>query len=191
MQIKNIVLGIAITFLSFLVIFTGIQTFYSSPDWEDFCGSIYSKTIPKLVDENTVCTQEAKQCPDGTYVSRDPKNNCEFLSCDFQIIQQREYDKCQKDYETSNEKYSKNLFIITLILGIFLLLLGGKLFNLEAVGAGIMGGGVITLIYGAGSYWQYAGDWFRFAVSIVGLILVIYLAYWLNSHRKKLTKKRR
>ena len=155
MQIKNIVLGIAITFLAFLVIFTGIQTFYPSPNWEDFCGNVNSIT-PKLVDENTVCTQDAKQCPDGSYVGRDPKNNCEFLSCDYQIIQQREYEKCQNDYDTSNEKYSKNLFIVTLVLGIFLLLL----------------------------------DWFRFAISIVGLILVIYLAYWLNSHRGKLKKKR-
>ena len=27
------------------------------------------------------CTKEAKQCPDGSVVGRNPKNNCEFNSC--------------------------------------------------------------------------------------------------------------
>ena len=28
------------------------------------------------------CTKDAKQCPNGRTVSRNPKNNCEFDSCD-------------------------------------------------------------------------------------------------------------
>jgi hypothetical protein len=28
-----------------------------------------------------VCTMEAKACPDGSYVGRDPEKNCEFRSC--------------------------------------------------------------------------------------------------------------
>jgi hypothetical protein len=32
--------------------------------------------------ENTVvCTMEAKACPDGSYVGRDPAKNCEFKRC--------------------------------------------------------------------------------------------------------------
>ena len=27
------------------------------------------------------CTKEAKVCPDGNSVGRDPKNNCEFYAC--------------------------------------------------------------------------------------------------------------
>ena len=27
------------------------------------------------------CTMEAKACPDGSYVGRDPAKNCEFRSC--------------------------------------------------------------------------------------------------------------
>ncbi|MEX1052666.1 MAG: hypothetical protein WEC80_02355 [Patescibacteria group bacterium] len=35
----------------------------------------------KVVDENTVfCTQEAKLCPDGSYVGREGPN-CEFTQC--------------------------------------------------------------------------------------------------------------
>lgn len=28
-----------------------------------------------------VCTQDVKQCPDGSYVGRNPNNNCEFYAC--------------------------------------------------------------------------------------------------------------
>ncbi len=27
------------------------------------------------------CTMEAKQCPDGSYVGRDPAMNCQFRPC--------------------------------------------------------------------------------------------------------------
>eukprot|EP01104_Vermistella_antarctica_P009007 TRINITY_DN22_c0_g1_i3.p1 TRINITY_DN22_c0_g1~~TRINITY_DN22_c0_g1_i3.p1 ORF type:complete len:383 (-),score=54.50 TRINITY_DN22_c0_g1_i3:45-1193(-) len=30
---------------------------------------------------NDVCTEEAKECPDGTFVARNPKNNCKFDEC--------------------------------------------------------------------------------------------------------------
>lgn len=36
--------------------------------------------IGRAVD-NIYCTQDVKQCSDGSYVSRDPKNNCEFREC--------------------------------------------------------------------------------------------------------------
>ncbi len=31
--------------------------------------------------QETVCTEDAKVCPDGTSVGRDPENNCEFFAC--------------------------------------------------------------------------------------------------------------
>lgn len=31
--------------------------------------------------DSKMCTMEAKQCPDGSYVGRDAANNCEFAPC--------------------------------------------------------------------------------------------------------------
>jgi len=185
MHIKNLVIGAAITFLTFLVILTGLQTFYPSPEWSDFCDESEIRA-PRIAEGTTACTQDAQQCPDGTFVGRDPSNNCEFFPCE----EKDKFKECQDSYNARDEIYSKNLFIITLIIGIGLLLLGGRLFDLEAVGAGIMGGGIFTLIYGSGRYWQFSGDIFRFAMSIIGLIAVIYLAYWLNNRVNKKPKKK-
>ncbi|MBS3109792.1 hypothetical protein J4227_04660 [Candidatus Woesearchaeota archaeon] len=31
--------------------------------------------------EQVVCTEDARECPDGSFVIRDPNNNCEFYPC--------------------------------------------------------------------------------------------------------------
>ncbi len=180
MRIKDILIGIAITILATLVIGFGIQTFYPSPEYNDFCGDFRAE--PKLLTENNskvVCTQDVKECPDGSFVSRDPNNNCQFEPCNDK------YQDCWEEYDAAQEKYSKNIFIITTVLGILLITLGGIAFQLDAVSAGLMGGGVLTIIYGSARYFPYAGDLFRFSISLTGLILVIGLAYWLNKKSKR------
>ncbi|MBI2108547.1 hypothetical protein HYT54_05465 [Candidatus Woesearchaeota archaeon] len=34
----------------------------------------------------SVCAADVQQCNDGTYVSRDPANNCNFRACPVQIL---------------------------------------------------------------------------------------------------------
>ena len=176
MHLKNIVIGLAIVILTTFVVVYGIQTFYERPEYSDFCEEF--KT-PKLLDTQEACEAEGGQWNDyGARPIRAVEENEATGYCDRDFT-------CRALYDDARESYSKTLFIITIIVGIILIALGGALFELEAVGAGIMGGGIITLIYGAGSYWQYAGDAFRFILSIIGLILVIFLAYWLNNRQKK------
>lgn len=46
---------------------------------------IFAPPLPAPAPEEAVaCTQDAKQCPDGSFVGRDPKNNCEFTTCPTQ-----------------------------------------------------------------------------------------------------------
>jgi hypothetical protein len=45
------------------------------------CGCV-DNTVTNNTTNNTIaCTEEAKLCPDGSYVSRDSNNNCEFSAC--------------------------------------------------------------------------------------------------------------
>jgi len=176
MQIKNIVIGLAIVILTTFVVVYGIQTFYERPVYSDFCGEF--KTA-KITDTQESCEEIGGQWNGyGAEPIRVVGQTEATGYCDRDFT-------CRTQYDDARESYSKTLFIITIIIGIILIAIGGALFELEAVGAGIMGGGIITLIYGAGSYWQYAGDAFRFILSIIGLILVIFLAYWLNNRQKK------
>lgn len=33
-------------------------------------------------EEMKICTMDVKECPDGSFVSRDPENNCKFKECE-------------------------------------------------------------------------------------------------------------
>jgi len=33
------------------------------------------------LEDGVACSQDVKQCPDGSFVSRDSNNNCEFFPC--------------------------------------------------------------------------------------------------------------
>ena len=80
------------------------------------------------------------------------------------------------------------LVIITVPVGVILIVVGAALFALEAVGAGIMLAGIVTLIYGAANYWPNANNMIRFIISLAGLVLVIILAYWINKKYKEKNK---
>ncbi|MDD9966114.1 MAG: BPTI/Kunitz domain-containing protein [Myxococcales bacterium] len=50
----------------------------------DYCGGCHALFFDERgerVECNIFCTQDAKVCPDGTAVGRDPQNNCEFFPC--------------------------------------------------------------------------------------------------------------
>ena len=89
------------------------------------------------------------------------------------------------DYDVANEKYSRNLFLIALPLGILIIVLGAMIFGLESVGAGLMGGGVGVILYGVGNYWRYSEDLLKFLLSLTGLVIVIYFSYWFNKKSQK------
>ena len=180
LNIKNILIGIAITILTVFVVIYGIQTFYPSPQYEDYCDA-QRKPIP-----------ENPELLGGTCatVSPDSRNEC-CINKGYEYYDEETGrcmgidNSCYEQYDEVNETYSKNLFIITLIIGIILIAIGALVFKLESIGAGIMGGGIITLIWGSGQYWRYADDIFRFIISIIGLVLVIGLGYWINSRERK------
>jgi len=181
MNIKNIIFGLAIIILTSFVVIYGMQSFYPRPVYEDFCSQKRSLELA-----NTQPTCEAKEGKWINYnyeiprsVVAEEKNPTGYCDLDYY---------CRQDYEAESKKYSKNLFVMTVPIGIILLVIGAALFNLEAVGAGIMGGGIVTLIYGAGNYWPEATDVFRFIISLVGLIVVIFLTYWLNN---RITEKKK
>ena len=188
MGIKNVVMGIGIVILTIFVTMYGINTIYPAPEYGDFCETLNKQLIPPEREVTTeYCTEEAMLCPDGSYVGRDPKNNCEFSQC----IDNSEQIRCREEYETAQEKHSKYVFLISLPLGILIIIIGASLFTLEAVGAGLMGGGVGTLIFGVGGYWRYSDDVLKFILSLIGLIVLIWFSYWINkqTHKKSWKKK--
>lgn len=177
MKIKEIVLGIAIIVLTIFVTYYGINTIFPSPDYNSYCtpemgGATY--TSQSLCETNSgrwnpVVGPKATGQVDGY--------------CDL-------YYQCNQDFNDANKMRSRKVFFIALPLGVAIIALGAFVFGLEAVGAGLMGGGIGTLIYGSGAYWPYTENWIRFGISLLGLILIIWLAYFFNKRFGKKRKRR-
>lgn len=170
MNIKNFVLGIAIAVLTIAVSIYGIHTFYSSPEFSDFCNDSSWEPVPR----------SAQDCLDkqGKWIDYSKyEGNEESGYCDLNY-------SCSQEYSSSQKIWSKNLFYIGLPLGILIILLGAFLFKLEFVGAGLMWGGVITIIYSTWGFFMQSAQAMKFILSLVGLVIVIYFAYRFNRKKK-------
>ncbi|MFH1608158.1 MAG: hypothetical protein ABIA78_03415 [archaeon] len=173
MDIKSILFGIAILILTIFVVVYGVGTFYSAPEYEDFCGEF--KTVQVIEDEAQCLDAGGKWNPQDIRCVTTP---CPQGFCDKDF-------SCREDYDFARESYYKTLFLITLPLGIALIVVGALVFGLEAVGAGLMGGGVATIIWGVGGYWQYSENLLKFILSLLGLIIIIGVSYWFSRREGK------
>ncbi|MFH1889322.1 MAG: hypothetical protein ABIJ58_00380 [Nanoarchaeota archaeon] len=177
MALKNIVIGIAIMILTISVVVQGVALIYERPNYDDYCGEF---KINQIIENQEQCETTGGQwepqdircvtepCPQG-YCNRD------FT--------------CSKDYDVANGVYSRNIFLIALPVGIAVIAVGALIFGLEAVGAGLMAGGVGVILWGVTGFWSFADDWLKFVLSLIGLVIVIWLAFRMNSLTYK--KKRR
>lgn len=177
MSIKNIVIGIAIIVLTILVSFYGINTFYPKPNYDDFCGDINTQEV---IETQERCEELGGKW--SVYEAVEP------IKSDVKGFCDRGY-YCRQELGDATRLRSRNVFFIALPLAILIIIVGAFLFKLEFVGAGLMGGGVGTLIYGAGAYWPYSENWIKFILSLIGLLILIGFSYWFS--KKKFGKKKK
>jgi len=190
MNIKNLVIGIAIIILTALAIGYGIVMFYDAPEYSNFCGKdVVSLERPH---SNVVCPSVCVQ------MYEIDEHECNFEECGsgcgadgvytFDTLEQCNLALsergCYDEYELAREIYQRNIFLIALPIGIILIIVGIAVFGLEVVGAGLAGGGVAIVLWGIGGYWTYGSDLLKFSLSLIGLIAVIWLAYWFNRRKK-------
>jgi len=176
MKLKEILLGIAILVMTIFVTYYGVNTIYPSPEYNTFCAG--------NIQYQNLSTPASCEAVGGKW---NPNYYAEPVKTELLGYCDAEYT-CRQDYETANKVRSKHVFFIALPIGIAIIVLGAFFFGLEAVGAGLMGGGVGTLIYGAGAYWPYTENLFRFLISLAGLAVLIFFAYFFN---RKFSKKRK
>jgi hypothetical protein len=181
-DIKNIVLGIAIFLLTLFVGIYGLSTLHGdTPEYDDYCPS-------NIHINSTICESEGGVWINNTQLAYDSRGESKPIaipaeggSCQY------DYTLCQKEWDDAQEKYYKKIFLTGLPLGIIVIALGALVFGLESVGGGLMAGGIAILIYAAGSYWRFADDVLKFILSLAGLVIVVWLTYYWNKrmHKKK------
>jgi len=153
MNVKNLALGIGIIIVFALALWQGIEAFYPSPQYDDFC-DIETPRIP--LEENST-----KQ--DNNY--------------------------CYEQYQTARNAHSKVVFIISLIIGLIIIIVGYKLLTTEPVGSSLIGAGIWAIFWGSVVNWQNFPDFSRFIMLLITLVLLVWLTIKLNTQKKSFFQK--
>lgn len=189
MEVKNILLGllIAVIFLMFYVY--GTKLVYNAPVHEKFCNVSYpypEGISGKVCNTSLDLQMRVNNCYNAQGIPRyeyDSDGCGKNITCDF----------CNRDFERANKEYTKNLFLISLILGVITIIIPVVIIKISAVSGGLMLGSLLFIIYGTAGYWGFMEDFFRFIILGVVLFILIGLAYWLarrNMDKKKESKKK-
>lgn len=192
--LKNVGLGIAIIIALNLFFGSGIKTFYKEPKFEDFCvkelsakkyeNKIQCDEVGGLWNENvaaygggyrvTSTGQEIPMMAPPVSVAIDKAGDSVVAEeikgwCDA-------YSTCSKNFETADNLYRRNVFIVLVILGVITLIAGFFVGQSAAVSLGLSYGGIISMLIGVIHYWSAMQESLRFIV----LGVVVFALIWVG-----------
>jgi hypothetical protein len=164
---KLVLLAVGIAIILALFIGYGISTFYKQPKYDMYCTKLYVQYLSRETCE----ANGGRWYEPGEEGARPiPVKEGESEGwCDPNYT-------CSEQYQTYRENYNRNVFVITLIIGIIVLVIS-IILNKEAVSSGLMGGAILTMIYGTLRYWGRAPDILRFIILGIVLFVLIWVGY--------------
>lgn len=175
----NVVFGIGIAVLIFIVVMLGTQVFYPEPMYEDYCNISYYDR-PVVVYDSTICS-------DNITVGV-----CNALVKEKQTTldkQNEEQERCNKKYLEASKIYGKNLFVINNIAGIIAVIASLFLFSMVNIAAGTAFAGLILILYGFMRGWQGTGDVLKFIVALAVTVLFVLFAVRVNKRYAREAKR--
>ncbi|MBI4448604.1 phage holin family protein [Candidatus Woesearchaeota archaeon] len=83
---------------------------------------------------------------------------------------------CRINYEAASDIYQRNIFVVQMICGIIVLILGIAL-AIPSVSGGMMSGAVITMFIALTGYWGDLNQWLRVGILWLILAILVWLGY--------------
>lgn len=174
-KLKKTILGIAIAIVLAFFLGYAVNTFYEEPDSNEFCEDIDLRIEVESCEDYELPMENrepypvpVKEC--SCYeVDKEGNKKCEATN--------PEYQQCMEQYSDVRENHGRFSFILLTILGLASILIGGLVLKVEAVSSGIMGGGVLTLIYASLRYWGSIQDYARLIILGVTLGILVWIGY--------------
>lgn len=191
-KIKQVLLSVAVAIIFVLFVGYGINTFYEEPKYNDFCSDdLHNEVIETQAKceafggewndyrGKTLAIEDNQLLCDKVSESNGSMNlNCRTNGNDLREEGWCNVDKeCSGNFHDAREGYNKNVFIVAVLIGLVTLAIGGIFLNVESIGSGLMGGSVLTILYGTIRYWGNASDVLRFVMLGAVLATLIWLGY--------------
>jgi hypothetical protein len=167
-KVLNAVFGIGIAVVIYIVVLLGIQAFYPSVEYGDYCNdTFYAKPVMDFYScDNNITVGECR----------------ELIS---EEANYEENERCWEAYDEAQEKYNQNFFIIATLIGTLIIVAAYFFLSITNISAGIACSGIVLILWGFMRGWQSTDNMIKFIVSIIIASVVIFLAVKVN---KKLNK---
>jgi hypothetical protein len=95
-----------------------------------------------------------------------------------------EKNRLHEQREVAEKRFQKHLFFVAVPLGLAAIIIGAFL-SIQAIGTGLMFGGIFSVCNGYFNYWSELADPLRFASMLLAFVVLVALGY------KKLEQKDR
>ncbi len=184
MAVRNLVLGIGIFIVYVLMLVYGIEAFYPSPEYNDFCKGVESEKYLRPFDFGNCTFSRAIQEQSDLCYANDGFPDYDYTDAGC-VSAVKECNYCAKNFNEVSKEHAKIVFVIALIAGIITLLIGYVVLAIEPVGSALMAAGIGAIFYGSVRNWDNLSDVWRFLLLLVALILLIWIAVRVNRLDKK------
>ena len=154
---KKIALGFGIAIIFPMMVHYGFATFSTPP------------MLPKF---ETVNYGYSKIDQDGKRVIIEPTEEQK----NEEARKKESNEKRSLKYEEEMKQYSENQFYVIVPLGILAILIG-IFIPLQAIGTGLIFGGIFSIIEGYLGYWYYLSNELKFISLVIAFIVLILTGY--------------
>lgn len=89
---------------------------------------------------------------------------------------EKEDEEKQQRLRQEEKVFQKHLFFVTVPVGIASIIIGAIL-TIQAIGTGLMFGGIFCITEGYFCYWSELQDWMRFLSLLAAFIVLIFVGY--------------
>mgnify|MGYP001563215505 CR=1 FL=1 len=90
-------------------------------------------------------------------------------------------------FRSQRKVFERSLFFVAIPAGIAAIIIGAIL-AVQAIGAGLIFGGIFTLIDGYCWYWSELQDWMRFLSLLAAFIVIVFCGYMNLNNKNKLER---
>ncbi|MBR9681074.1 MAG: hypothetical protein GOU98_04625 [Candidatus Altiarchaeota archaeon] len=161
-KVMNVVFGIGIAILIFIVAILGINVFYPRPEVSDFgCNEIRFDKLSPCAENMTV--GECKDYRSG----QEPGVNTE-------------YQECWDEYDVARDNYDRDFFLITATIGFIAIVSSMYMFSMINIAAGTTFSGLALIVFGFMVGWNSTDDWIKFLISLIITAVVVVFAVIVN-----------
>jgi hypothetical protein len=118
----------------------------------------------------------------GIATVRRPPHSSDFFSktvnipanaSEADLQAERDRKECERQlWLAARIRYGKILFTVMAPVGV-IAVLGGYLIGINAIGIGLLAGGILCTVYGYSGYWNALAHWMRFASVLAGLLTLL------------------